>query len=98
MRIDELNLSVRTHNTLVRAGITTVERIKRMSDDELRSVRNLSTKCIEEVRKATYCLDCERSIYGNYKNCDVNIENNGAYIGDPKMKCKCKVIKEQEVE
>lgn len=98
MRIDELNLSVRTHNTLVRAGITTVEQIKRMSDDELISVRDLSKKLFEEVKRATYCVDCERSIFGKYKNCDENIENSGFYTGELNGKCYCKVIKEQEGE
>lgn len=24
-----------------------------------------------------YCADCKRSIYGEYKDCDINIENAG---------------------
>ena len=34
MRINELNLSTRTYNTLLRAGIDTVEKIKGMTDEE----------------------------------------------------------------
>ena len=79
MRIDELNLSTRTYNTLLRAGIDTVEKIRGMTDEELKSVKNLSEKCYEEVKQAVYCTDCKRSIYGEYKDCDVNIENHGKY-------------------
>ena len=45
----------------------------------------------KEVKQAVYCTDCKRSIYGEYKNCDVNIENRGKYVlaGD---KCGCKVV------
>ena len=77
MRIDGLNLSTRTYNTLLRAGINTVEKIKGMTDEELKNVKNLSEKCYEEVKQAVYCTDCKRSIYGEYKDCDVNIENHG---------------------
>ena len=27
-----------------------------------------------------YCKDCDRSIYGKYHDCDINIENNGMYV------------------
>lgn len=95
MKIDELKLSVRTHNTLIRAGITTVDQVKCMPDDELKRVRGLSAKCLEEVRKSVYCVDCERSVYGKYKNCDVNIENNGKYAGSLNKKCYCRVEKQE---
>lgn len=37
-----------------------------------------------------YCKDCDRSIYGKYPSCDINIENDGRYVkaGSP---CYCKV-------
>lgn len=91
MKIDDLNLSVRTYNTLLRAGITSVEKIREMTDEDLKSVKNLSEKCRKEVKQAVYCTDCKRSIYGEHKNCDVNIENRGKYVlaGD---ECGCKVV------
>ena len=47
------------------------------------------------IDKNTYCKDCERSIYGEYADCDVNIENNGVYVyGDGE--CCCKVVKNRE--
>ena len=49
------------------------------------------------IDKNTYCKDCERSIYGEYADCDVNIENNGVYVhGDGE--CPCKVKKDNEGE
>ncbi len=44
----------------------------------------------QEQRK-DYCKDCKRSIYGEFKDCDTNIENNGVYtLADDK--CYCKVL------
>lgn len=36
-----------------------------------------------------YCKDCDRSIYGKYPSCDVNIENDGRYT-KPGTPCYCK--------
>ena len=37
----------------------------------------------------TYCKDCKRSIYGEYADCDINIENDGKYArGDSPCYCK----------
>lgn len=91
MRIDELNLSTRTYNTLLRAGITSVEKVRGMTDEELKNVKDLSEKCRKEVKQAVYCTDCKRSIYGEYKDCDVNIENRGEYVGTDDV-CRCKVV------
>lgn len=68
-----------------------LEKIREMTDEDLKSVKNLSEKCYKEIKQAVYCTDCKRSIYGEYKNCDVNIENHGKYVlaGD---KCGCKVV------
>lgn len=55
----------------------------------------------EKIKRDNYCKDCKRSIYGEYKNCDVNIENNGKYVGPPNQECGCKiaeVTKSDEVE
>ena len=41
------------------------------------------------VDRENYCKDCDRSIYGKYKDCDINIENSGLYVmGDSKCYCK----------
>ena len=42
------------------------------------------------VDRDNYCKDCQRSIYGKYKDCDVNIENNGKYVMASE-KCSCKI-------
>lgn len=41
-----------------------------------------------------YCKDCKRSIYGEYSDCDVNIENEGRYVGGDN-ECHCKVAYEK---
>lgn len=42
-----------------------------------------------------YCKDCKRSIYGEYHDCDVNIENYGMYVGADD-KCYCKILSNGE--
>jgi DNA-directed RNA polymerase subunit alpha len=49
MRIDELELSVRTYNCLMRAGISTVEDLCNMTIEDMYKVRNLGRKSFEEV-------------------------------------------------
>jgi len=49
MRIDELELSVRSYNCLKRAGINTVEELCNKTPDEMMKVRNLGRKSLEEV-------------------------------------------------
>lgn len=49
--IDELELSVRAHNCLRRAGITSVAELIKMSEEELKKVRNLGPKSLREVMK-----------------------------------------------
>lgn len=42
-------------------------------------------------QREDYCKDCKRSIYGEYKDCDTNIEDNGYYnLADDK--CYCKIL------
>lgn len=50
MKITELDLSVRSYNVLLRAGIDTTEKIKEMTDDDLRQIKHLNEKCLEEIR------------------------------------------------
>lgn len=49
MKIDELELSVRSYNCLKRAGINTVEELCSKTSDEMMKVRNLGRKSLEEV-------------------------------------------------
>ena len=41
--------------------------------------------------RINYCKDCKRSIYGEYKDCDMNIANDGFYVGADD-KCYCKIL------
>ena len=42
------------------------------------------------INREEYCKDCKRSIYGEYKDCDINIENDGRYTKDTICYCKVK--------
>lgn len=49
MTIEELDLSVRSFNSLKRAGINTVEDLLSKSEEDMMKVRNLGRKSLEEV-------------------------------------------------
>lgn len=51
MNIEALNLSVRAYNCLKRAGIDTVEQLRQMDDEQLSRVRNMSARCVQEIRE-----------------------------------------------
>ena len=51
MSIDDLDLSVRSNNCLRRAGINTVEELTQKSEEDMRKVRNLGKKSLDEVKK-----------------------------------------------
>ena len=68
--------------------------LKEKSDDDLKRIRNMSEKCYKEIKQAVYCTDCKRSIYGEYRDCDLNMKNGGKYLrGD--YECHCKVFTEE---
>jgi len=49
--IEELDLSVRSYNCLRRCGLTTVQELTRMTEDEVKKIRNLGLKSLEEIRE-----------------------------------------------
>ena len=49
--IETLELSIRSYNSLRRAGVDSVEKLRSMSDDELMKVRNLGKKCFYEIKE-----------------------------------------------
>lgn len=51
MSIEEMDLSVRSNNCLRRAGINTVGDLINKSEEDLKKVRNLGTKSLEEIIK-----------------------------------------------
>lgn len=60
MKIEELNLSVRAYNCLMRAGVDTVEKLRSLSDEELMRVRNLGKTCFDEIKLAlSKCPPCQ---------------------------------------
>ena len=50
MKIEELQLSVRSYNALKRAGIETVEQLRRKTTLDLYKIRNLGETSIKEIR------------------------------------------------
>lgn len=49
--IDELCFSVRTYNCLKRAGITIVEDLILRTEDEVKQIRNMGTKSLDEIKE-----------------------------------------------
>lgn len=49
MKIEDMDLSVRSYNCLKRANIHTVEDLIRKNEDEMLKVRNLGRKSLDEV-------------------------------------------------
>lgn len=49
LTIDEVEMSVRLHNCLKRAGINTVGELREMRREDLMKIRNLGWKCYEEI-------------------------------------------------
>lgn len=47
--LDSLELTVRSYNALKRAGINTIDELRKQSIDDLRNIRNLGQKCFEEI-------------------------------------------------
>ena len=59
MIIEELDLSVRSYNCLKRHGISTVEELIEMTEDDLMKVRNLGKKSLKEVKDKVHALNLE---------------------------------------
>ncbi|MCC6797731.1 MAG: hypothetical protein IT366_21640 [Candidatus Hydrogenedentes bacterium] len=49
MNIDDLELSIRSHNGLSKAGIDTVEKLANISWEEFNSIQNIGTKSVSEI-------------------------------------------------
>lgn len=49
--IDELDLSIRPYNCLKRAGINSVEKLRRLSDEDYHHIRNLGRRSMEEIKQ-----------------------------------------------
>ena len=56
MTIDDLDLSVRSHNCLKRAGINTIGDLIQKTEEDMIKVRNLGRKSLDEVKKKLFDL------------------------------------------
>jgi len=59
MRIEELNLSARSHNCLTRSNLKFVGEIVMMSENELSKVKNLGKKSLEEIKSKIVELELD---------------------------------------
>ena len=56
MTIEELDLSVRSFNSLKRTGINTVEELTNRTEEEMMRIRNLGKKSLEEITQKLHSL------------------------------------------
>ena len=63
--------------------------------DELKAPEGMTKMSL--INRESYCKDCDRSIYGKYHDCDVNIENDGKYVMSDE-KCYCKIVNGKRAE
>ena len=63
--IEELDFSVRTYNCLRRAGITTVSQLKQMTIDDLKKVKNLGSKSLDEILQRVELVGADNRISHN---------------------------------
>ena len=89
--IEDCEFSIRTYNCLKRAGINTVEELRKKSYDQLISLRNMSPKCAEEItRKLDELFGDEKA---HSKNTDSLDETE--YLADLEELIGLEEIKEQ---
>lgn len=67
--IDNLELGVRSYNSLKKANITSIKKLLEMSDIELLNIRNLGRKNVAEIRtqliEKNYISSCEDEFFEN---------------------------------
>lgn len=57
--IDDLDLSTRAYNCLIRHGVRTIGQLKAMPDEELKQVRNIGIRCVDEIKEKLEGLEDE---------------------------------------
>ena len=56
MTIEELDMSVRSFNSLKRSGINTVEELTNKTEEDMMRIRNLGKKSLEEITQKLHSL------------------------------------------
>lgn len=46
-----MDLTTRSYNCLLKAGVDTVEKLKQLTHDELMRIRNVNEKCAKEIEE-----------------------------------------------
>lgn len=76
--IDNIPFSVRAHNALKRAGITTVEALIKLTEEEIQSIRNVGQKTREEIVEAI------NTILEQQNTCPEKYDGDGSASADQK--------------
>lgn len=77
--IEKLNFSVRAYNCLKRSNINTVKELLEVTDDELKLLRNLGTKSLEEIKSVILELNSEDFVF------DVLVDSDKKIISNPEI-------------
>lgn len=68
MKIDELDLTVRAYNALLRAGVNTIEQLDDIQDADLLEIEYFNEKCLKDVKERLAYF--KRSKHWECKYCD----------------------------
>lgn len=80
--VDDLDFSVRTYNCLKRANIDTVEQLCELTEDEVTMIRNISRKCLDEIK-------LKLSEIGRELKSDISEPVNDKPIGEERCSGEC---------
>ena len=90
--IEELHLSIRPYNCLVRSGITMTSQLVCMSKDQLYGIQHMGRKSVEEIIDKVKIITEERNTFNhsqeNVERVKSDIEKNFLYMDVLKMRCK----------
>lgn len=78
-KLKELNLSTRLNNVLVKLGFTSVESLDVCSDEELKALKGISIKSVDEIRTKIKEFK-NREIESSFKENKTYIFTKKAYI------------------
>ncbi len=67
LTIEDLDLSVRSYNCLKRAGITTVDELTELSEDDMMKFKNLGKKSLKEIKDKLQSIDPSLTFRGDFE-------------------------------
>jgi hypothetical protein len=91
--IDDLDFTVRTYNCLKRAGIDTVDQLCELTEDDVIKIRNISQKCLDEIKLklSEICKELKPNIPETVNDELENVDNEPEIVIDAEEPCgECK--------